>query len=96
MIQSFADAFSQEIFDGVKNARTRSFPADVLLVAYRKLLVLSAAAALSDLATPPGNRLEALRGTLKGFHSIRINSQWRIVFRWTSAGPADVKITDYH
>ncbi len=51
---------------------------------------------LSDLASPPGNRLEALKGELRGFHSIRINDQWRVVFRWTGAGPREVDIRDYH
>ena len=51
---------------------------------------------LSDLASPPGNRLEALKGDRKGFHSIRINDQWRVVFRWTDAGPEEVDIGDYH
>jgi proteic killer suppression protein len=51
---------------------------------------------LRDLAVPPGNRLEALKGNLAGFHSIRINDQWRIIFRWTSQGPAEVAIVDYH
>ena len=54
------------------------------------------AARLDDLKAPPGNRLEALSGDLKGFHSIRINEQWRIVFRWTDAGPDEVRISDYH
>jgi toxin HigB-1 len=62
----------------------------------RKLDMLDYAAALSDLLSPPGNRLEALRGQLKGFHSIRVNDQWRIVFRWTSEGPAEVDVRDYH
>ncbi len=51
---------------------------------------------LTDLSSPPGNRLEPLRGSLAGFHSIRINDQWRVVFRWTETGPADVEIRDYH
>lgn len=51
---------------------------------------------LSDLASPPGNRLEALEGDLEGFHSIRINNRWRVIFRWTNLGPADVDIRDYH
>jgi proteic killer suppression protein len=58
--------------------------------------MLDYAAALGDLASPPGNRLEALRGDLKGLHSIRINDQWRLVFRWTAEGPANVDICDYH
>jgi proteic killer suppression protein len=50
----------------------------------------------SDLLSPPGNRLEALRGDLRGLHSIRVNEQWRVVFRWTVSGPADVDVRDYH
>lgn len=64
-------------------------------VARRKLEMLAAAAALGDLRVPPGNRLEALRGDRKGQHSIRINDQWRICFRWTD-GAEDVEIVDYH
>ena len=51
---------------------------------------------LDDLRSPPGNRLEKLRGELRGFHSIRVNDQWRVVFRWTDAGPEDVDVIDYH
>ena len=65
-------------------------------VALRKLDQLMAAKNLSDLAVPPNNRLEPLKGDRAGQHSIRINGQWRICFVWTSAGPADVEITDYH
>jgi len=57
--------------------------------------MLEAAVALEDLRVPPGNRLEALKGELKGQHSIRVNDQWRIVFRWTQ-GPAEVRLIDYH
>jgi len=62
----------------------------------RKLAMLAAAANLNDLAVPPGNRLEALRGDRQGQHSIRVNDQWRLCFRWTAAGPADVELVDYH
>ena len=62
----------------------------------RKLIQMNQARVLGDLAVPPGNRLEALRGNLSGLHSIRINDQWRIVFRWTNEGPAQVAIVDYH
>ena len=61
-----------------------------------KTCLIHYAARLDDLKAPPGNRLESLSGDLKGFHSIRINEQWRIVFRWTDAGPYEVRITDYH
>jgi len=62
----------------------------------RKLDMLAAAVELHDLRVPPGNRLEALKGDLKGEHSIRVNDQWRIVFRWTPQGPAEVRLIDYH
>lgn len=65
-------------------------------IAKRKLDMLDYAAALGDLASPPGNRLESLKGDLRGLHSIRINDQWRVIFRWTSDGPADVDVRDYH
>jgi len=62
----------------------------------RKLDLLDYADRLTDLASPPGNRLEALRGALRGLHSIRVNDQWRIVFRWTPSGPSEVDVRDYH
>ncbi len=68
----------------------------VAKVAARKLDMLDYAVQLADLASPPGNRLEPLKADLIGFHSIRVNDQWRIVFRWTSSGPTDVDIRDYH
>jgi proteic killer suppression protein len=71
-------------------------PADVVPIILRKLDMLNAATRLDDLRVPPGNRLEALRGDLHGLRSIRVNDQWRIVFRWDSTGPHDVKLTDYH
>lgn len=70
--------------------------ARVAKVAARKLDVLDYAGALNDLRSPPGNRLEALKVKLAGRHSIRINDQWRVVFRWTDAGPTEVDIRDYH
>ena len=68
----------------------------VARVVARKLDMLDYAAALIDLASPPGNRLEALRGEMAGLHSVRINDQWRIVFRWTESGPSDVDVRNYH
>jgi proteic killer suppression protein len=65
-------------------------------VAARKLDMLDYANQLMDLKSPPGNRLEALKGDLSGFHSIRINDQWRVIFRWTDSGPTEVDIRDYH
>lgn len=92
MIQSFADADTEQLFHEESNRRF----AAIALVALRKLIQLNQAGRLADLAVPPGNRLEPLRGGRAGFHSIRINDQWRLVFRWTGAGPAEVAILDYH
>jgi proteic killer suppression protein len=74
----------------------KGISADVQRAALRKLLILDAAARIEDLRVPPGNRLEALRGSLRGFHSIRVNDQWRIVFRWADGNASDVRIIDYH
>jgi proteic killer suppression protein len=74
----------------------KGFPADIAHVVRRKLLMLDAAGTLNDLRIPPANRLEALKGAREGQHSIRINDQFRICFRWTPEGPADVEFTDYH
>ena len=76
--------------------RSRKLPPDIQSVALRKLRLINAAKKVDDLKVPPGNRLEALKGNLAGKHSIRINDQWRVVFRWTNAGPEDVEIIDYH
>ncbi len=80
---------------GAAKESKRSRPS-IRRVACRKLDLLNAAVELGDLRSPPGNRLEALRGDLAGLHSIRINGQWRVVFRWTRSGPAEVTIVDYH
>lgn len=94
-IVSFADRETEDFFydgtirKGCKWMQTQN-------VAARKLDILHTARRLEDLRVPPRNRLEALRGNLIGYHSIRINDQWRIVFRWTEAGPAEVRICDYH
>jgi proteic killer suppression protein len=93
MIVSFADRTTERFFaKGSPPAQWRSFEA----VAARKLDMLDAAIRLDDLRSPPGNRLEALRGDREGQWSVRINQQWRICFRWTSEGPTDVEIVDYH
>jgi proteic killer suppression protein len=92
MIVSFSDNDTQELFDKERNRRWTP----IARVALRKLMALDAAELLQDLAVPPGNRLEALQGRAVGWHAVRINDQWRIVFRWTAQGPAEVRITDYH
>ena len=92
MIVSFADARTERLALGWP---VRRF-AGIESVARRKLRQLQIAGRLDDLRVPPGNRLEALRGDRAGQHSIRINRQYRVCFRWTAAGPADVEIVDYH
>ncbi|MFH1016607.1 MAG: type II toxin-antitoxin system RelE/ParE family toxin, partial [Pseudomonadota bacterium] len=74
----------------------RQFPQELRRSARRKLLYLHEAADLRDLRVPPGNRLEALKGRWKGFHSIRINDQWRVVFKWTNGNAFEVQVVDYH
>ncbi len=70
--------------------------ANIQTMAMRKLAMLNQAGRLDDLRVPPGNRLEALKGDRAGHHSIRVNDQFRVCFRWTGAGPEDVEIVDYH
>jgi proteic killer suppression protein len=96
LIQSFGDKRTEDLFQGISNRETRKFPADLIKVAVRKLDMLNAAYQLEDLRSPPGNRLEALKGDLKGFYSIRINDQWRIIFQWQNGNVLAVKIVDYH
>lgn len=94
-IQSFAEKAIERFFVEGVVPRGAGW-AGVARIATRKLDMLDYAELLSDLASPPGNRLEALKGDLAGLHSIRINDQWRVVFRWTETGPAGVDIRDYH
>ncbi len=94
-IQSFASPAVERFFREGRPAKSVGW-ANVAKVAARKLDMLDYAVVLRDLASPPGNRLEAFKGKLADFHSIRINDQWRVVFRWTDSGPAEVDIRDYH
>lgn len=96
MIASFRDPATEALFHGERSARTRRLPPDIRSAATRKLDMLNAAKDLGDLRAPPGNRLEELKGNLHGGHSIRVNDQWRIVFRWESGDAHEVEITDYH
>ena len=96
MIDSFGDRVTADLFHGRPTSRVRRLPHDILAQTLDKLDVLNAAHDMRDLRSPPGNRLEALRGDLRGFHSIRINDQWRIVFRWSGGSAHDVRIVDYH
>jgi toxin HigB-1 len=94
-IPSFRDPETRRFFETGKTGKGTKWSNLKRLVA-RKLDMLDYASALQDLQSPPGNRLEALSGDLLGCHSIRINDQWRVIFRWTEQGPGDVAVTDYH
>lgn len=91
-IRSFKDTDTESLFKGT---RVKRF-VNIESVAMRKLAMLNRAGRLDDLRVPPGNRLEALKGNLSGLHSIRVNDQFRVCFRWTPEGPEDVEIVDYH
>jgi len=93
VIRNFADKDAEKIWGG---APSRRLPASIQSVARRKLRMLANASVLEDLRIPPANRLEALKGQRKGQHSIRINDQWRICFRWLDGDAHDVEIVDYH
>ena len=93
MIRSFKDADSQAILN---RQRVRGMHPDLQVAARRKLVMLDAAISLQALGAVPGNRLEALTGDRQGQHSIRVNRQWRICFRWEADGAHEVEITDYH
>jgi len=93
VITGFADRRIKDLFG---RERVKGLSAEIQRAALRKLLVIDAAASIDDLRVPPGNRLEALRGDLRGFHSIRVNDQWSIVFRWSEGNASDVRIIDYH
>ncbi len=93
MIRSYKNKMSEAVFGG---DCPKGFPADLVSVSRRKLIMLDQAEDLNDLRSPPGNRLKALDRERRGQHSIRINDQFRVCFIWTVEGPAEVEITDYH
>jgi len=97
VIRSFRDPGSRDVFDDTRSkAASKACPPRLWRVGQRKLDQLNQAEELRDLRVPPGNRLEPLTRDRAGQHSIRINDQFRICFRWTDAGPEDVEIVDYH
>ena len=87
---------AEDLFDDRSSKAVRRFAPKLRRAARRKLLYLHDATLLRDLRVPPGNRLEALKGRRAGYHSIRINDQWRVVFRWKNGDACDVEVTDYH
>jgi proteic killer suppression protein len=96
VIEAFGNTLAEDLFDDKRTKATRSFPPELRRAARRKLLYLYDAAELGDLAVPPGNRLERLKGRWKGLHSIRINDQWRVIFRWRSGNAFEVQVIDDH
>jgi proteic killer suppression protein len=93
LIKSFGDKETEKVFDGI---RSKKLPADIQRIGRRKLRMINNSFSINDLRIPPANRLEKLSGDLKEFHSIRINKQWRIIFKWTNSDAFDVSIMDYH
>ena len=93
VIRSFRDRETEAVFH---RRISRKLGPELSRIGYRKLVILDAAESLNDLRTPPRNRVEKLKGDRTGQHSIKVNKQWRICFRWTETGPENVEITDYH
>jgi len=96
MITSFGNKGTSDLFHGIPSRYARKLPGQIHELALYKLDVLNAAQALDDMRSPPGNRLKTLKSELKGFYSICINSQWRIIFRWVESSATDVQILEYH
>ena len=93
MIISFGDKDTKKIWEG---ERVKGFSTDIQEIARRKLRMLNNSQDLNDLMIPPSNRLEKLKGNLKAFYSIRINNQWRIIFKWNNGNAEQVEVIDYH
>lgn len=96
MIISFGDSATEDLYHNRPTSRARRFPHDIVSLVLVRLDMLNGAEVLLDLSSPPGNRLQALKGDLKGFHPMRVNDQWRIVFRWKNNGAHEVRLMDYH
>ena len=93
MLTSFGNKNTQKIWEG---ERVKGLPTEVQEIARRKLRMLNNSQSLTDLMIPPSNRLEKLKGTLKNFYSIRVNDQWRIIFKWNNGNADEVELIDYH
>jgi len=96
VILSFGNKVTEALYNGLDTKGVRHLPHDIIQKMLNKLDVQNGAHDLLDLRSPPGNRLEALRGDLSGFYSIRVNNQWRIIFRWKDGNAYEVQLTDYH
>jgi proteic killer suppression protein len=95
VIESFGNCLAEDLFHDRRSKETRAFPPELLRTARRKILYLHDASDLNDLPVPPGNRLEALKGRGRGMYSIRINDQWRVVFRFERGSALGVAVLDY-
>ena len=93
MLTSFGNKHTQKIWEG---ERVKGLPTEIQEIARRKLRMLNNSQNLKDLMIPPSNRLEKLKGTLKNFYSIRVNDQWRIIFKWNNGNAEEVELIDYH
>lgn len=93
MIKSFGDGESEKIWNGI---RSKKLPSEIQDVARRKLRIINNAQHINDLRIPPANRLEKLKGDLQEYHSILINNQWRIIFKWVNNDAYEIRIVDYH
>jgi proteic killer suppression protein len=96
MIINFASQSANDIYNGVSSKHARKIPNTIYKTAIRKLDMVNAAKVIEDLRIPPNNRLEQLKGNLKEYHSIRINNQYRVIFKWKDNNAYDVDIVDYH
>ena len=93
MLTSFGNKDTQKIWEG---ERVKGLPTEIQEIARRKLRMLNNSQHLKDLMIPPSNRLEKLKGTLKNIYSIRVNDQWRIIFKWNNGNAEEVELIDYH
>ena len=93
MIVSFGDKDTPKIWEGI---RVKSLSTEIQEIARRKLRMLNNSVDVNDLTIPPSNRLEKLKGNLKNYYSIRINNQWRVIFKWNNGNASEVSIIDYH
>lgn len=96
MIVSFGDKATEDLFHNRQTQRIRRYPPEILRSALQQLDMLNSSTDLKDMRSPPGNRLELLKGDLMGYYSVRINKRWRLVFQWQGAEAHEVRMVDYH
>jgi toxin HigB-1 len=96
VIVSFGDKATEDLFHNRQTQRIRRYPTEILRPALQKLDMLNSSCDVRDLLSPPGNRLDLLKGDLQGYYSVRINERWRLIFQWQGADAHEVRIVDYH